>query len=149
RWAYALGGSSPSARIAESRPAAGGPTGTEGSVARRLQRFLRIGIGHHLDDLAIAERRHVGDRRCRFILLLTSALRSHDHPDFVARLDEVDQLDVRTTTSQRFAHELERFGAVLTADGRVAAVPLDIRIEHLGDHLEVTAKHRVKTAAGY
>src|SRR2546430_2817853 len=136
-----------SARIASlSRPRRAAKRGPRRSVARRRQRVLRVRVGDHFDDLAVAERRHIGDR---LIALVTGALRSHDHDDLVAGIDDINQLDVRATASERVSHELERLGAVLAAAGWVAAVPLDVRIEHLRDHLEVTAKHRVKTAAGY
>src|SRR5689334_6762001 len=82
------------------------------------------------------------------LALVVGILRAHDDDHLVASLDYVDQLDVRAPASERILHELQRLGAVLASAGRIAAVPLDVRIKHLRDHLEVTAEHRVKAATG-
>ena len=72
--------------------------------------------------------------------------RLHDHDDAVTGVDHVDQLRHRSLPPPRApAHPGERLLAVLAAILRVAAVPLDVGIEQLGDRVEVAPRDRGET----
>ncbi len=65
----------------------------------------------------------------------------HDHDDPLACLDDVDQLRHRTCSPlAATAHPRECLRAVLTPGLRVAGVPFDVRVQELGDRVEVTAR---------
>jgi hypothetical protein len=73
--------------------------------------------------------------------------RSYNHDHALASVDHVNKLAHRVATAYA-SHERQRLLTVAagTLSRRVPAMPLDLGIEQLADHLEVAAHHGLESA---
>jgi hypothetical protein len=110
------------------------------------ERVVGVRVMDHLDGLPVSKRRQVGAQG-RPLAALGRRPRDHDH--LVARAEDIDKF-ANTSPAERLSHELQRLLAVVAGGGRgsVAAMPLNVGIEKVADHVEVPAKGGLIAATG-